>query len=85
MYWYALKSFRKNKEELNINDIHKYFTSYHTVVKELIASTKKDRIHKTEITDSKPTKQRHQDYVFLIEDAAHAATPYMVEGTFQAI
>ena len=56
MYWYALKSFRKNKEELNINYIHKYFTSYLTVVKELIASTKKDRIHKAEITDSKPTK-----------------------------
>jgi hypothetical protein len=85
VYWYALKSFRKNKEELNINDIHKYFTSYHTVVKELIASTKKDRIHKTEITDLKPTKQGHQDYVFLIEDAARATTPYMVERTCQAI
>jgi hypothetical protein len=56
VYWYALKSFRKNKEELNINYIHKYFTSYLTVVKELIASTKKDRIHKAGITDSKPTK-----------------------------
>ncbi|MFT5860807.1 MAG: 2-polyprenyl-6-methoxyphenol hydroxylase-like FAD-dependent oxidoreductase [Flavobacteriaceae bacterium] len=85
VYWYALKSFKKNKEELNLNNINDYFSKYNTVIKAIIFSTKKEQINTSEISDLKPTDEWYQENVCLIGDAAHATTPNMGQGACQAI
>lgn len=85
VYWYALKSFKKNKEEFNVNKIEDYFYSYNFVIKEIISSTKKEQINTTEISDVKPMHNWYKNNVCLIGDSAHAMTPNMGQGACQAI
>ncbi|MGB1204803.1 MAG: FAD-dependent monooxygenase [Chitinophagales bacterium] len=85
VYWYALKSFKKNKNEFSINDLHQYFNSYNSVIKDIINSTKKEQIFSAEISDLKPTNIWHKENVCLIGDSAHATTPNMGQGACQAI
>ncbi|MEM6843119.1 MAG: FAD-dependent monooxygenase [Bacteroidota bacterium] len=85
VYWYALKSFKNDKKEFSVNDIEKYFDNYHSVIRGIVSSTKKERINTAEIADLKPTKTWHQENVCLIGDAAHATTPNMGQGACQAI
>lgn len=85
VYWYALKSFKQNKNELSVDRIDEYFDSYHPVVKEIISATGAERIHTAEISDLKPTKTWHKGRVCLVGDAAHAATPNMGQGASQGI
>lgn len=85
VYWYALKSFRQNKEEFNVGDIENYFGQYHTVIKDIITSTKLEDINTAEISDLKPLNTWFKENVCLIGDAAHATTPNMGQGACQAI
>ena len=85
VYWYALKSFKKNKNEFSINHLHQYFNDYNSIVKEIIDSTKKEHINTAEISDLKPIHIWHKENVCLIGDAAHATTPNMGQGACQAI
>lgn len=85
IYWYALKSFKKNKNEFSVNDIEKYFAEYNSVIKDLINSTKKEQINTAEISDLKPTNIWYKKNVCLIGDSAHATTPNMGQGACQAI
>ena len=85
VYWYALKSFRKNKNEFLINNLHQYFSGYNSVIKGIINSTKREQINTAEISDLKPTTIWHKGNVCLIGDAAHATTPNMGQGACQAI
>jgi len=85
VYWYALKSFKKSKNEFSINDLEHYFSDYNSVIKDIIKSTKKDQINIAEISDLKPTNIWHKENVCLIGDSAHAATPNMGQGACQAI
>ena len=85
VYWYALKSFKKNKEEFNVNKIEDYFYTYDSVIKDIISSTKKKQINTAEISDLKPTNNWYKENVCLIGDAAHATTPNMGQGACQAI
>ena len=85
VYWYALKSFKKSKNEFASNDLAQYFGDYHTVIKDIINSTEKTRIHTAEISDLKPTNNWFKENVCLIGDAAHATTPNMGQGACQAI
>ncbi|MEN7550525.1 FAD-dependent monooxygenase [Rapidithrix thailandica] len=85
VYWYALKSFKKNKEEFSVNNIEKYYGKYHSVIKDIISCTQKDRVNTAEISDLKPTGSWHKENVCLIGDAAHATTPNMGQGACQAI
>ncbi len=85
VYWYALKSFKKNKNEFSINNLHQYFCSYNSIVKDIINSTKKEQINTTEISDLKPTNIWHKENVCLIGDSAHATTPNIGQGACQAI
>jgi 2-polyprenyl-6-methoxyphenol hydroxylase-like FAD-dependent oxidoreductase len=55
------------------------------VIKDIIASTKKEQINTSEISDLKPTSILHKENVCLIGDAAHATTPNMGQGACQAI
>jgi len=85
VYWYALKSFKKNKNELSINDLQKYFSSYNSIIKDIIHSTKKEHINTAEISDLQPTNTWFKGNVCLIGDSAHATTPNMGQGACQAI
>lgn len=85
VYWYALTSFRKNKDEFSINDLHQYFSSYNSVIRDIINSTKKEQINTAEISDLKPTNTWFKENLCLIGDSAHATTPNMGQGACQAI
>ncbi|MDY8137262.1 FAD-dependent monooxygenase [Aquimarina sp. 2201CG5-10] len=85
VYWYALKSFKNDKNELSINNIEKYFSSYNPVIKNIIASTQKEQINTAEISDLKPTNIWYKENVCLLGDSAHATTPNMGQGACQAI
>lgn len=85
VYWYALKSFKKNSNEFSINNLEQYFGDYSTVVKDIIKSTKKVHINTAEISDLKPTNIWYKENVCLIGDSAHATTPNMGQGACQAI
>ncbi len=85
VYWYALKSFKKDKEEFNVQNIESYFSEYNTVIKDLISSSKKEQINTAEISDLKPTDTWYKENICLIGDAAHATTPNMGQGACQAI
>jgi 2-polyprenyl-6-methoxyphenol hydroxylase-like FAD-dependent oxidoreductase len=85
VYWYALKSFKKNKNEFSSNNLEQYFIDYNSVVKDIIKSTKKEQINTAEISDLKPTNIWHKENVCLIGDSAHATTPNMGQGACQAI
>jgi len=85
VYWYALKSFKKNKSKFSINDLEQYFSDFNSVVKDIIKSTKKEQINTAEISDLKPTSIWYKNNVCLIGDAAHATTPNMGQGACQAI
>jgi len=85
VYWYALKSFQKNKDEFSINDLEQYFNQYNSVIMDILKSTKKEHIYTAEISDLKPTNIWHKENVCLIGDSAHATTPNMGQGACQAI
>ena len=85
IYWYALKSFKKNANECSVNNLEDYFREYNTVIKDLLKSTQKEHIHTTEISDLKPTNIWFKKNICLIGDAAHATTPNMGQGACQAI
>ncbi len=74
VYWYALKSFNKYKEELTTNKIQSYFKNCHSIVNEIIHSTNEKEIYTAEILDLKPTKNWYRENVCLLGDAAHATT-----------
>ncbi|WP_298533663.1 FAD-dependent monooxygenase [uncultured Algibacter sp.] len=85
VYWYALKSFKKNKNELTHTNIGNYFNDYHSCIKDLISATPKEKLNTAEISDLKPTTTWYRNNVCLIGDAAHATTPNMGQGACQAI
>lgn len=85
VYWFAVKSFKHNMNELSVNEIENYYKEYHPIIKEIISSTSKEKIHTDEIIDLKPTKTWYNKNVCLIGDAAHATTPNMGQGACQAI
>lgn len=85
VYWYALKSLKKSKNEFSINDLHQYFSSYNSIIKDIIYSTRKEQINTAEILDLKPTNTWFKENICLIGDSAHATTPNMGQGACQAI
>lgn len=85
VYWYALKSFKKDINECSLKQIDSYFNSYNSIIKDIITATPKQHINTAEISDLKPTKEWYQDNLCLIGDAAHATTPNMGQGACQAI
>ena len=85
VYWYALKSFKKSMNEFSINDLHQYFSSYNSIIKNIVNSTNKEQINTAEISDLKPMNNWFKRNVCLIGDAAHATTPNMGQGACQAI
>jgi 2-polyprenyl-6-methoxyphenol hydroxylase-like FAD-dependent oxidoreductase len=85
VYWYALKSFKKDKTEFPVGNIEEYFRKYNSIIKDLIASTQKEHINSAVITDLKPIHIWFKKNVCLIGDSAHATTPNMGQGACQAI
>lgn len=85
VYWYALKSFKKSKNDFSVNNLEQYFGDYNSVIKDLIKSTKKEQINTTEISDLKPTNIWFKKNVCLIGDSAHGTTPNLGQGACQAI
>ncbi|MCH2193598.1 FAD-dependent monooxygenase [Kordia sp.] len=85
MYWYAVKSFTQHKDEFSTEDLSSYFSSYASIVQEIITTTPSQNIHETVIEDLQPISSWHDEFACLIGDAAHATTPNMGQGACQAI
>lgn len=85
VYWYALKSFKKNMNDFSIENIEAYFSEYKPIISDIIIATPKKHINTAEILDLKPTDVWCTNNVCLIGDAAHATTPNMGQGACQAI
>lgn len=85
VYWYGVKSFKVDKNEFSVDSIDTYFSDYDSIIKNLIKSTKKDKIFTGEIADLKPSNIWYKENVCLIGDAAHATTPNLGQGACQAI
>ena len=85
IYWYALKSYKSNKEEYSLDNIEDYFCNYTKLIRDIISATKKEKINTAEISDLKPTNNWYKENVCLLGDAAHAMTPNMGQGACQAI
>lgn len=85
VYWYALKSFNKQPNEFSVDALEHYFSDYHSIIKDLIRSTKTEHINTAELSGLKSTKLWHNGTSCLIGDAAHAATPNLGQGACQAI
>lgn len=75
VYWYALKSYKINKEELDLNNIKNYFSEYSTIIQDIISSNNKEQIHTADISDLNSINHWYKENVCLIGDAAHAMTP----------
>jgi 2-polyprenyl-6-methoxyphenol hydroxylase-like FAD-dependent oxidoreductase len=84
-YWFAVASFKKQKEEILDIDLLDYYASFPQVVKDLIKNTPKDQMPINEIEDLKLMDQFYKGRVCLMGDAAHATTPNMGQGACQAI
>lgn len=85
VYWYALKSFKKEAKEFSLDQMDRYFSKFDKVVRDLIANTKKEEIHTAEISDLEPQGSWIKGNACLLGDAAHAMTPNMGQGACQAI
>lgn len=85
VYWYALKSFKHDKNEFAKQHIETYFEAYSPVIKDIIFATDKEQLHTAEIADLPPIHTWYQENTCLIGDAAHAMTPNMGQGACQAI
>lgn len=84
-YWFAVASFKKEKEELLNIKLLDYFSSFPQVVKDLIEKTPKEQMPINELGDLKPIDQFFKGRVCLMGDAGHATTPNMGQGACQAI
>lgn len=85
VYWYALKSFKKNKNEFSVEELGLYFKDFAPLIQNIIRATPLENIHIAEISDLPPTRTWFKGNICLIGDAAHAATPNMGQGACQAI
>ena len=85
VYWYALKTISQVPNNHSTDQLDTYFQDYHALIRDLIESTPRSKIHMTEVSDLRPLTKWYQDQVCLIGDAAHGTTPNMGQGACQAI
>ncbi|TPN86924.1 FAD-dependent monooxygenase [Aquimarina algicola] len=85
IYWYAVKTFKNDKNELSKDKLSHYFRDYAAIIQKIIHATPLDTLHTTVIEDLKPIYQWHDNHICLIGDAAHATTPNMGQGACQSI
>ena len=85
IYWYAVKSFNKNNDELKKEKIASYFKNYAPIVQDIITATPLSILHTATLEDLKPIKTWFTNNACLIGDAAHATTPNMGQGACQSI
>ncbi len=85
VYWYAVKSYRKDENELSVKHLRQYFQNYHPLITELIDSTTEEHTYTAEISELNHIDHWFRDGVCLVGDAAHAMTPNMGQGACQAI
>lgn len=83
VYWYALIN-EKDVHDLEPNLVD-YFQSFGTEVLNIIDTTDKNQIYKSDIIDLKPIATWHTNNICLLGDAAHATTPNLGQGACQAV
>ncbi|NND08694.1 MAG: NAD(P)-binding protein [Saprospiraceae bacterium] len=85
VYWYALKSFKRDSSEHSIDSLSDYYSGYNETIRSIINTTPTNTIHTATIADLRPIKNWYKGNICLIGDAAHATTPNMGQGACQAI
>ncbi|MGR3810306.1 FAD-dependent monooxygenase [Jiulongibacter sp. NS-SX5] len=87
-YWFAVAKAPQNGKDLETGlkeNLIQQFKDFHPIVSELLRSTPKDQIIRSDIHDLKPMPKWYKNKVCLIGDAGHATTPNMGQGGGQAI
>lgn len=74
----------KNSNEYK-SELMRYFSSWSTVIPQIIDGTPQDRITKIYVHDHNPLTTWHKNGVLLIGDAAHAPLPTTGQGACQAL
>jgi len=88
VYWFAVataKQHSKENKSLMKENLNEKFSSFHSVISELISATPVSKILKNDINDLKPMSKWYKNSICLIGDAGHATTPNMGQGGAQAI
>lgn len=82
VYWYALINESNYTESINLIET---FRDFHSIVAEILATTKPEDIILNDIIDLAPVPKWFSENLCLIGDAAHATTPNMGQGACQSI
>jgi 2-polyprenyl-6-methoxyphenol hydroxylase-like FAD-dependent oxidoreductase len=85
-YWFAVRNAREGeRDESSLEVVRQHFSSWAAPVPALLASTRPERVLRTDIHDRLPVPSWSGARVTLLGDAAHPTTPNLGQGGCMAI
>jgi len=85
-YWFAVQNAKEGeRDESSLDVVRRHFSSWADPVPALLASTRPERVLRTDIHDRLPVPSWSGPRVTLLGDAAHPTTPNLGQGGCMAI
>lgn len=85
LYWFATANMTAGGRDTGKGELLKRFADWHAPIREVIESTPKDAILRTDIADRDPVAHWGEGCFTLLGDAAHPMTPNLGQGGCQAM
>jgi 2-polyprenyl-6-methoxyphenol hydroxylase-like FAD-dependent oxidoreductase len=88
VYWFACIAAKESDETFRtftVQDLTRYFESFHRLAGELLSRTDEAALLHNDIHDLEPLPHYAFGNILLLGDAAHATTPNLAQGACQAI